>query len=214
MKKGERFLKGVIGSIVCIGIAWSTMNLEAPKVNAKQNQSEEQARVIQLKEQYQNGTQTEEEIISELLEQYGVKEYISKPTYNAAWGKKYDPQEKTALLNKVAKALIEIKGGGAYIDKCYKEYETRYANNYYDRNKFTHTKSYNVRPVDNPEKIARENYTEQLVAEEMGKMESAANAMENTQQSLAKAVYGMLAGILIGILARRMHILYKRKAWD
>ena len=123
--------------------------------------------IEKLRRQYEKGEITEDEVISKLLKGYGVDEYISQPSYSAAFGKKYNPEKKRELVGKVAMALVYIKGGEAYIEEQYKEYEKRYSNNYYDRNKLTHNTSYGVLPVDNPPKIPREEYFKQLVVDEM-----------------------------------------------
>ena len=153
--------------------------------------------IEKLRSQYKNGEITEAEVISKLLKAYGMDEYISQPSYSAAFGKKYNPEKKRELVGKVAMALVYVKGGEAYIEEQYKEYEKRYSNNYYDRNKLTHNTSYGVLPVDNPPKIPREEYFKQLVVDEMENVGKQAYSGEKLENDLAKAASAIVDGILI-----------------
>ena len=153
--------------------------------------------IEKLRRQYEKGEITEDEVISKLLKGYGVDEYISQPSYSAAFGKKYNPEKKRELVGKVAMALVYVKGGEAYIEEQYKEYEKRYSNNYYDRNKLTHNTSYGVLPVDNPPKIPREEYFKQLVVDEMENVGKQAYSQEKLENDLIKLANAIVAGILV-----------------
>ena len=153
--------------------------------------------IEKLRRQYEKGEITEDEVISKLLKGYGVDEYISQPSYSAAFGKKYNPEKKRELVGKVAMALIYVKGGESYIDEQYKEYEDRYSKNFYDKNKLTHNTSYGVLPVDNPPKIPREEYFKQLVLDEVENVGKQAYSGEKLENDLIKSANAIVAGILL-----------------
>ncbi|BCN32205.1 hypothetical protein [Anaeromicropila herbilytica] len=165
--------------------------------------------IEKLKLKYKNHEISDDELLDSLINLYHVNDYFAIPSYACVvLGKKYDPQKKEELVNQIAHDLIDIKATEDYIDKQYKEYEKRYASNYYDRNKNNHNTSYNVAPVDNPPKISREDFPDFLASEEAEKIKEKAYSGEELKETARTSV----ASLAAGALAQYGYSKYKGKA--
>jgi hypothetical protein len=170
-------------------------NQEGGSTTEETSKGEIPEEIEDLKKKYENQEISDEELIRELVKLYGVKDYTSLPSYLCVInGTKYNPQKKEELVAEIAYALIYIKGGDKYIKEKYKEYEKKYAANYYDHNKNNHNTNYNVAPVDNPPKVSLEDFPAFLAEEEAKKIRENAYSGEELEKVLRTSVASLTAG--------------------